>query len=100
LLGTKGDPSSWTITVKKTDLTNPSEISGVQFRRVKSADYLEKDLEINQSNGLYFQKTNGSEFTALVIKNGKLIIIAMTVNTNDKTKENEFLNFIKTININ
>ncbi|MFA5828851.1 MAG: hypothetical protein WC841_05860 [Candidatus Shapirobacteria bacterium] len=100
LLGTKGDSSMWTITIKKIDYTDLSEVSGVQLRRIKSEDYLEKNLEIDQTSGLFFKKISSSEFTALAIKNGKLITMALTVNSNDTGKEAEFLSFIKTLRIN
>ncbi len=99
LLGVKGDSSSWTIVVKKININDLAEVSAVQFRRIRYKDYLEEEMEIDQIKGLFFKKVDGGEYLVLAIKDGWLVTVALTVNSNDELKGQEFVDFVGGIRI-
>jgi len=99
LLGGKGDSSHWVIVAQETGIRDLTEVSGVQFRRLNRSDYQEKEVEIDGATGLFFKKMDKSEFLALTIKDGKLITVALTINSNDETAEQKFIDFVNRIEI-
>ena len=94
LLGEAGDSSHWVITANETKIKDLTEMSGVQFRRLDKEIYEEKEAEIDGVSGLFFKKKDGSEFLILTIKDGKLITVALTINSNDETTEQKFADFV------
>jgi hypothetical protein len=99
LQGETGDSSHWVILASPTSTEDLSEVSAVQFRRMKKDVYEEAEIEINGIKGLFFKKKDKSELLAVVIKNEQLISVALTINSNDETTEKKFTDFVSKVEI-
>jgi hypothetical protein len=84
LVGKAGVMSQVVITLGEAKSNDIEEVSGVQMRRVKTADYIEDKIDWKGTEGVVFKKVEGFEETAFFLKNGKAITVAMTANSNDE----------------
>jgi len=99
LLAEPGNSNHWVIAVNDITVSDLSEVSAVQFRRLNPDLYLEKDIKIDDLKGLFFRKKDINEFLFLVIKDGKMVTISLTNKSNDTTSEQAFIDFVSQVEI-
>jgi hypothetical protein len=85
LVGNAEVPIQIVITAIKAKSADVEDISGVLMRRIKKTDYAESTINWGNTEGLFFNKADGTELTAFFLKDGWAVTVAMTANSNDNT---------------
>jgi len=79
LLGTDASSKELLISFNKTQETDLSNIAAIQYRRLKSTLYLEKNVALDGRNGLLYERKDSSyEKTAFFIRDGIMTVISLT----------------------
>jgi len=79
LLGTGMSSKKLLISSDKTQETDLSNISAVQYRRLKSTLYLEKTILLDGRSGLLYERKDGSyEKTAFFLQSDIITVISLT----------------------
>ena len=91
LLGAGMSSKKLLISVDKTQETNLFDISGIQYRRLKSALYSEKTILLDGRSGLLYERKDGSyEKTAFFLRGDILTVISLTAPSVNKDFDKDY----------
>lgn len=97
LFGDKGSSNRITVMAQPVTNTNLDEVSAVQMRRTKKDLYEESNIEIDGSPALLFKKKDEFERVAVVIKDNKMLSVAMVAVSNDTELDQEYTTLLNSI---
>lgn len=100
LVGNPGVVTHLVITESQAVSGDIEDIPGVLMRRLKKDQYTESTINWGETEGVFFNKTDGLEMTAFFLKDGQAVTVAMTADSNDDTGlRNEFQKLVDSMQI-